>query len=186
MQIKSELRRELKNKRKNIKNKSDIDRIICGNLMRFDEYKKADLILFYAALDDEINIDACIENALSLDKKVGLPVCLDNNGNMNFYYISSLSDIKSGFFGVREPDTKKCTQITDFSKALCVVPAIAYDKLGYRLGYGKGYYDRFLQNFSSISVGLCYNELVNEKLPIGEYDIPVDYIITQNGLIAFK
>ncbi|MDE6768031.1 MAG: 5-formyltetrahydrofolate cyclo-ligase, partial [Eubacterium sp.] len=103
---------------------------------------------------------------------------------MKFYYINSLKDIKTGFFGVREPDTDICCEVADFNDSICIVPAIAYDKKGYRLGYGKGYYDRFLENFSFISVGLCYNELIMDVLPIGEYDIPVDYIITQDGILT--
>ena len=103
---------------------------------------------------------------------------------MEFYYINAMNDLKSGFFGVREPDINKCEKITDFSDSICIVPAIAYDKSGYRLGYGKGYYDRFLKNNTLISVGVCYNELIEENLPRDEYDIPVNYIITQSGLIV--
>lgn len=181
--MKNILRKELKVLRKNISVKSETDRKICKNLIDFEPYRNADTILFYAALEDEINIDRCIEHALSNGKKVALPVCIDNRGNMEYYYINSLSDIKTGFYGVREPDTVMCSRVKDFSNSLCVVPGIAYDKKGYRLGYGKGYYDRFLKKFTFISVGLCYNELVMETLPTGEYDVPVDYIITQNGII---
>lgn len=184
MQIKNEIRQELKAQRKNIKNKSFLDERICTNLINCDVYKKAGTVLFYAALDDEINIDKCIEDALTSGKNVALPACLDKTGNMKYYFINSLTDLKTGFFGLREPDTEMCQEVTDFTGSICIVPAIAFDKQGYRLGYGKGYYDRFLQNFSFISVGLCYNELVKDSLPIGEYDIPVNYIITQNGIIC--
>lgn len=182
--MKKELRKELKARRRNISNKSVSDSKICNYLTESSIYKNADTILFYAALDDEINIDECIAVALSQGKKVALPVCLDDEGHMKFYYINSLKDIKTGFFGVREPDADICCEVVDFNHSICIVPAIAYDKKGYRLGYGKGYYDRFLENFSFISVGLCYNELIMDVLPIGEYDIPVDYIITQNGILT--
>ena len=184
MQIKNELRKKLKSKRKNIEKKAQSDEFIRENLICSDLYLEAGQVLFYAALEDEINIDECITDALMLGKKVALPVCTDDNGNMSFYYINSIKDLKSGFFGVREPDINKCEKVTDFSGAVCIVPAIAYDKSGYRLGYGKGYYDRFLKNNSLISVGVCYNELIEDNLPKDEYDIPVNYIITQNGLIV--
>lgn len=184
MQIKKELRKELKAKRKNIEKKAQSDEFIRENLICSDLYLEAKQVLFYAALDDEINIDECIIDALMLGKKAALPVCTDEDGNMDFYYINSMDDLKSGFFGVREPDINKCKKVTDFSVSICVVPAIAYDKSGYRLGYGKGYYDRFLKNNSLISVGLCYNELIEDNLPVDEYDISVNYIITQNGLIV--
>lgn len=183
MQTKQSLRRELKIIRRNIENKKEADKKICENLMASDFYKNAETVLFYAALDDEINIDECIKSALSQGKRAALPVCLDDNGNMKFYYINSLKDIKIGFFGVREPDINICEEVMDFSSSVCIVPGIAYDKQGYRLGYGKGYYDRFLKNFTFISLGLCYNELMMNSLPTDEYDISVDYIITQDGLL---
>lgn len=182
--MKKDLRKILKKQRRSISDKSISDQRIRNYLMESDIFKNADAILFYAALDDEINIDECIDFALSKGKKAALPVCLDDNGNMKFYYIDSLNDIQTGYFGVREPDTDICREVTDFNNTICIVPGIVYDKNGYRLGYGKGYYDRFLENYSFISVGLCYNELIIDALPIGEYDVPVNYIITQNGLLA--
>ena len=184
MQIKSELRKELKQKRKNIRNKTELDRKICSNLLNCDVYKNAKTVLFYAALDDEINVDECINSALCSGKRVALPVCTDNQGSMKFYYINSLNDVRPGLFGVREPDTEICCEVADFTDAICIVPAIAYDKRGYRLGYGKGYYDRFLENFTFISVGLCYNEIVENILPIGEHDVPVNYIITEEDVLG--
>lgn len=86
----------------------------------------------------------------------------------------------------REPDVNKCKEVDDFSKSICIVPAIAYDKFGYRLGYGKGYYDRFLSAYHGICIGVQYDELVCEKLFIDKYDVPVDYIITQNGVFSTK
>ena len=102
---------------------------------------------------------------------------------MKYYYINSFNDMVSGSFGIREPDTEKCVEVTDFSASLCVVPAIAFDKRKYRLGYGKGYYDRFLKNYAYKSVGVCYNNLVVDELPADEYDIPVDIIITQDSVL---
>lgn len=186
MQIKKELRKELRKKRKLIDKKSEKDAYIRENLICSDLYLDAETILFYAALDDEIDVDECILDALMLGKKVALPVCINDKGDMKFYYISSMSDLKSGFFGVREPDAALCQEVTDFCNSICVVPGIAYDKNGYRLGYGKGYYDRFMKNNISLFVGLCYNELIEDELPKGDFDIPVKYIITQNGFIAVK
>ncbi len=180
MSVKSELRKELKLKRKLI-HSLQTDNKICENLICSDMYIHAKQILFYAALDDEINVDSCVNNALSLGKKVAFPRCSDDKGNMKFYYINSLNDLEEGFFGVREPNENAC-QVTDFSDTVCIVPAISYDLLGYRLGYGKGYYDRFLQNCSLISVGLCYNKLISDKIPADKHDVPVNYIITESGV----
>ncbi|MCC8073535.1 MAG: 5-formyltetrahydrofolate cyclo-ligase [Clostridiales bacterium] len=183
MSVKSELRKQFKSERKAISNKEEADIIICKNLLSSTFYKNAKTVLFYAALDDEINLDCCILDALNSNKKVALPVCLDNDGNMEFYYINSLDDILVASFGVREPNSN-CKKVTDFSGSVCIVPGIAFDRHGYRLGYGKGYYDRFLKNYTLNSVGVCYNKLIKEKLPVGEYDIAVDYIVSENGIFS--
>ncbi len=183
MLLKNQLRNELQLKRKAIVNKNEKDKAVCRKLLNSIDYKQADIILFYAALADEINIDECITKAISDGKKAALPVCIDDAGNMEFYYINSLDNIKIGSFGVREPDILNSAKVTEFDNSLCIVPAIAYDRSGCRLGYGKGYYDRFLGKYDFISIGLCYNELVVEKLPTDKFDIPVDKIITENGFL---
>lgn len=184
MQIKCELRKLLRLKRKAIEEKEAKDKKIGAFLQCNDHYIKSDLVLFYACLSDEINIDSCIVDALSYGKKVALPSCINECGDMNFYYIKSLDDLNNGYFGIREPNIDKCELVTDFDNCVCIVPALSYDARGYRLGYGKGYYDRFLQKNNCITIGLCYSELIVDELPTDEYDIPVDYIITQNGCIA--
>lgn len=183
MSVKKELRKEYKHLRNRLHH-FEYDLSVCELLIESEFYKKSETVLLYASLDDEICIDSVIINALENGKKVALPVCRDSNGNMDFYYINSLNELKTGSFSVREPDTTVCKICADFTNCLCVVPGIAFDKRGYRLGYGKGYYDRFLKNFTFNSVGLCYNELMVENLPNDEFDVPVDYIVTQDKVVS--
>lgn len=84
---------------------------------------------------------------------------------------------------MREPDPGLCAKASYFSGAVCVVPGLSFDRRGFRLGYGKGYYDRFLEKFTIITVGLCYNELLSGALPADAYDVPVDYIALQDSFI---
>ena len=186
MQIKDELRRLYKEKRKQISDKELKDDLICERFLSSDLYKNAELILCYASLDDEISTDKIIASVLCDGKKLALPLCTDRQGSMAFYLINSLSDISKGAFGIREPNAKLCKRVEDFEHSVCIVPALAFDKNGYRLGYGKGYYDRFLKNYGFISVGLCYNELLCEKLPKDEYDEAVDYIACDDKVILVK
>lgn len=178
MYLKNDLRKELRLKRLNIDNKQSADSLICNNIIHNDLYIKAEGILFYCANNEEINVDSCIENALALGKKVALPTCTDSNGNMNFYYINSLDDVKPGFFGIREPAVDDSRLVSDFKNHICIVPGIAFDKKGYRLGYGKGYYDRFLNSNEVYTIGICYSDLLIDKLPADKYDIAVNCIIT--------
>lgn len=182
-ELKSLLREAFKKTRKSIKDKADRDNAVYINFIESNLYKEAHQIFCYAALDDEINTEKIISKALSDGKKVALPVCLDLNGAMQFYYINSFDDIKTGTYGIKEPNTEICSKANDFSGAVCVVPALSFDMFGYRLGYGKGYYDRFLENFTSISVGLCYNSFLCKELPVDKYDKCVNCIFTENKII---
>ena len=186
MQIKKELRRFYREKRKSIADKEVKDKRICECFLNSELYKNARTLLCYAALKDEINTDSIIIRALKDGKKVALPRCLDFNGNMDFYYIKSLSELTEGAFGIREPDIHICGKVKNFTDCVCLVPALAYDKNGYRLGYGKGFYDRFFKKFIIISVGLCYNETLSDGLPVEEHDEAVDYIATDHEIICLN
>ena len=184
MLVKKELRKKYKLIRKNVVGKSEKDKKINDFLITSELFKKCDTILFYAALDDEVSVDGAIMNALENNKKVALPVCIDNMGKMQYYYIKSFDDIKIGSFNVREPDISKCELCNDFENSICIVPAIAFDKRGYRLGYGKGYYDRFLENYNHVTVGVTFDETLITQIPNDDYDIAVDFIVTQSGIKA--
>lgn len=184
MQLKSTLRKELLQKRKSITDKVLKDNAVFDNLVALQAFYDADTVLFYASLEDEISTDEAILFALEKGKRVALPLCIDKDGSMCFCYISSLDDLVCGSFNVREPDISKCERYypcDNSDNVICIVPAIAYDKNGYRLGYGKGYYDRFLAANDVYSIGLCYSDLVVDNLPINEYDIAVDLIVTEKG-----
>ena len=151
--------------------------------MSLDEIKKADTVLCYISLDDEICTDEIVSALLGLGKRVGAPYCVDNNGNMDFYYITDFDDLKIQSFGVREPVIEKCKKVTSFDNTIIILPGLCFDSNGNRLGYGKGYYDRFLQIHSLISVGLCYNSLIVKNVPTDTYDKKVDLIVSENGVV---
>lgn len=183
---KAEYRKILKSKRKEIKQKCNLDRRICMSFLHTELYKNTSCVFAYAALNDEINTDLIISTALDDNKKIALPYCTDKDGNMSFYYINSFDDLITGSFGIREPDITKCKIAMPDDNALIIVPGLSFDRFGYRLGYGKGYYDRVLEKFTFISVGLCYNTLIEEKLPVGRYDKKVNYLITEDNIISYN
>lgn len=186
MQIKDELRKKYKELRKSILNKFEKDDEICKRFISSELFRNADEVLCFYPLKYEINTLPIIEAALKLNKKTALPLCTDKNGNMDFYFIKSISDLSMGSYSIMEPDPDKCRKATEFSNAVCLVPGLSFDKEGYRLGYGKGYYDRFLEKFTYISVGLCYNEMTADKLPHDFHDINVDYIYTETQQLSCK
>lgn len=183
---KKELRSYIKIKRKSVENKAEKDSLVAQNLLSLDEIKKADTVLCYISLDDEICTDEIVHVLLDSGKSVGAPYCVDNNGNMDFYYITDFEDLRIQSFGVREPVIEKCKKVTSFDNTIIILPGLCFDLNGNRLGYGKGYYDRFLQIHSLISVGLCYNSLIVKKVPTDMYDKKADIIVTENDVIRIN
>ena len=97
--------------------------------------------------------------------------------------IDSLDDLEDGFFGVLEPDPQKAKKAETTEKSVCIVPAFLFDENGYRLGYGKGYYDRFLSKFEGKTVGICYDENIRNSLMHGKFDRPVGLIVTEKRIV---
>ena len=163
--------------------KADSDLRILNALLSLDEYKKASVIFAYASKGSEADTFGIIKRALDDNKAVALPKC-KSGGEMDFYFINSLNDLEPGCFGVLEP--KASLKRADSPEGLCIVPALAYSKGGIRLGYGKGYYDRFLPRFKGIAAGLCHHRLLTDKLPFYSTDYKVSLIITDKGIYITK
>ena len=98
------------------------------------------------------------------------------NNIINFYYINSLNDLKVGLFGILEPTTQE--KVNNYENTTCIVPGICFDKNNYRIGYGKGFYDKFLSNKNIYTIGICYKETLINKIPIDKYDISLNEIIS--------
>lgn len=159
--------------------KKKYDSQILRRLLSLYQYKKSSLILTYVSKDIEVDTIMLIDRALNDGKRVAAPKCLAGTRKMDFYYISSLADLETSTFGVLEPIVEKCERVEDFSDSLCIVPGMSFDVRGFRLGYGKGYYDRFLTDYPGGTAGLCYSECVKWTLPNGKYDRAVEVLVTE-------
>ncbi len=182
--LKQKIRAEYKAKRREIPadRKRWNDRKIRERVEALPSYKRAACLLCYVSLPDEVDTFALIENALSQGKMVCVPVSLEETHTVDFYRIRSLEELEPGTYGVLEPAPGKAEKITKFPRpAVCIVPGLVFDREGFRLGYGKGYYDRFLQRFRGVKIGVCYRELITELLPHGYYDRPVDWLVSEGG-----
>ncbi len=180
--IKQELRERYKQQRRALseEEKAQRDRAVAQAVTRLWQYKKNDTILCYVSTDIEVGTRLIIERALNDGKKVAVPRCVPGTRMMEFYYINSQDELSPGTFGVYEPDPNPEKLLTDMSEGLCLVPALSYDLEGYRLGYGKGYYDRYLAGFHGALVGLCYSDCVARHLPHGRYDRAVETLVTES------
>lgn len=178
--VKTDLRNGFKTKRTDMPEnvKISMDSEIQSRFLTLRQYIYCKTVFTYVSKNIEVDTLSLIRAAWANGKRVAVPRCVTETREMDFFYITNMSDLEEGAFGVLEPIADKCEKVTDFSKGLCIVPGLSFDAEGYRLGYGKGYYDRFLSKFQGDTVGLCYSNCIKWKLPHGYYDKPVDLIVT--------
>lgn len=186
MRTKNEVRIYAKKYRRDLADakKSLLDAQITENLLKSEEYAVCKTLLTYISKSEETDTLIIIKSALRDGKRVAVPCCLAD-GIMEFYRINSLSELKTGSYGISEPI---CTDnpITDFRDCLMVVPALATDTKGFRVGYGKGYYDRYIEKHECPRVALCYADMVFEDVFPNVYDKKVNCIVTENGTLRIN
>lgn len=174
-ELKQLLRRELIERRRAMDAlyKSAADEDIFRQLIPLID--NAGAVFTYASTEIEVDTRRVIEYCL--DK--GIPVALPVSGNteLSFFYIKNTSELRKGRFGIDEPPTED-PAFADFN-TLCIVPALCADGEGLRLGYGRGYYDRFLGKFTGISVIICYRSFKRE-VPAEPHDFKANYTIFDN------
>lgn len=150
--------------------KSIADGSIFNQLIPFVE--QADEVFCYASTEIEVDTRRLIDYCLSHKIPVALPVSLEHE--LDFYYIDSTTELKKGRYGIDEPPKDKPAFAG--KGTLCIVPALCADGKGLRLGYGKGYYDRFLSNFEGKSVIICYKDFKRE-VPAEPHDVRAMFTI---------
>lgn len=182
--IKSELRQKYRSLRQSMPQeiKTQKDEAIAAQVRRLWQYQRNSILLIYVSTPIEVDTFRIIQQALADGKRVAVPRCVPDTRNMEFYYIDSTDELEPGMFGVLEPSANPDRLYNECDGGLCIVPAFSYDWSGYRLGYGKGYYDRFLSRFEGNIVGICYSECVQRSLPHGRYDRPVELLVTESYL----
>lgn len=179
---KKALRTKCKEKRKNEVQKEEKDRLILNSFKSSDVYKNNDVFFVYVSTKIEVGTHELIRQMLSDGKKVACPVSNTADCSMEFYYISSFDDLKVGAYNILEPDAKLCKKAEPKDGQVCVVPGLAFDKTGARLGFGKGYYDRFLCKSKMQRCALCFQNCIEQKVPCDEFDIKVDFIFTEEKI----
>lgn len=180
-EVKKRLRLEYKAKRAAMtaEEKRESDYVITQTVLNSGFYADSQELLCYVSTDSEIDTKNIIAEALECGKSVFVPKCTEQKGVMRFYRIKSSDDLVSGKYGIMEPaDTDDDNEWKSSpKKALCIVPALCCDRSGNRLGYGGGYYDRFLREFGGMKVCLCYRRFADVDLPLEEHDVLCDAVI---------
>lgn len=183
--LKKRLREEIKEQRRGMspEAKAAADAKILDRLCGMREYGACKTLLTYVSLPIEVDTLKLIERALLDGKRVAVPRCVPGTRQMEFYVITDMEDLMPQTYGVLEPKPEVCSLLDNYDQSICIVPALAYDRMGYRLGYGAGYYDRFLSGYPGRKIGLVYQEHLRRWLWHGRYDITVDLVLTQKQLV---
>ena len=158
-------------------------RKILKKLIELESYRNAEIIHTYISMNDrnEVNTHELIETALQQGKSVVVPRIEDEN-RLSHHKIQGLDDLKTNDWGVPEPRGKADTKPAD--PDLILVPMVSGDKYKNRLGYGKGYYDRFLKETVGVKVGLLFDiQVYDHVLPTDKYDVPLDLLITERRIL---
>ncbi|MDO4530845.1 MAG: 5-formyltetrahydrofolate cyclo-ligase [Bacillota bacterium] len=160
--------------------RAEKSRRIMAHILESDAYKKARRVFTFVSIGSEVDTGALLLQAWRDGKGVAVPKTAANR-KMNFWRIESYGDLRIGRFGVSEP----CygTIVTPEEGDLFLVPGLLFDREKNRLGYGGGYYDTYFKNHGGFRrIGVAFSEQLSETtIPVGEFDIPLDDIVTENG-----
>jgi 5-formyltetrahydrofolate cyclo-ligase len=150
---------------------------------RLSWWHESDVVLAFRSLTREVQTDALLDAALEEGKQLGLPRVAA--GELRFHRVANVSlDLTRGSYGIEEPKPE-LPEISLRTRIIALIPGMAFTSSGARLGRGGGYYDRFLAAYGHgvTAVGLCFDLQLREELPTEEGDMPVDYVVTESGVI---
>lgn len=170
--MKDTIRKEMLLIRKNISNKKSKSKVIETKLLNLEIYKKTRVVAIYNSMKDEVSTNYLIKESLK-SKIVLLPKIINNK--MIFIKIDRDTKYQKSPFKILEPIGREYIDKID----LIIVPGVSFDRYLNRLGYGKGYYDKYLANSNSYKIGICFDEQITNDLPVEETDIKMNLVITE-------
>jgi 5-formyltetrahydrofolate cyclo-ligase len=153
-------------------------KLIERQLLKEEGFIKAERIMFYLDFDGEVKTETMINKARELGKEIYVPFCDTQENSLRPCIFNKDSVLKKGPYKTLEPQNRSVLPIDKLN--LVIVPALAFDENGNRLGRGKGYYDRFLKNISghTYSIGLAFDFQILPTLPVKPHDMPVDKVLS--------
>lgn len=183
---KKEMRAEMARRVKNLSPVycREADEAICRLILQADSYQTAQTIFCYVGTEREIDTSRLIHMMLRDEKTVVLPLCR-GKGVMEVRRIAGMGDLVSGTYGILEP-MLTCPLVEPEEIDLALVPCCTGNAQGQRLGYGGGYYDRYLPKTHCPTLLLCRHQLVREDIPFDDYDVRMDFLVTERGITACK
>ncbi|OIK16558.1 5-formyltetrahydrofolate cyclo-ligase [Bacillus sp. MUM 116] len=159
---------------------------IANRLFDDQDWKNAGVIGITISKEPEVDTYQIIRKAWELGKQVAVPKCLPMEKLLSFRILTEFSQLESVYYGLLEPKVELSKEINPQEIDLLIVPGVVYTKEGYRIGFGGGYYDRFLSNFRGKTTSLAFNIQVVPDFRIEKHDLPVSKIITNKEVIITK
>lgn len=186
---KAELRNLFRSKRHNLSqaDRNEASARIRTRLLGLPEVRLAKSVMLYVPTKNEVDTWPLLEHFWTVGVEVLLPRCRDDQpGFMDIHAVDNAAELGPGQFGLTEPILGLAPLVTEPEPDIILVPALAFDRRGFRLGFGGGYYDRFLSRLACqhLRVGLAYDFQIAERLPAESWDIPVQRVITQDTIIC--
>lgn len=183
-ELKSKLRREVKEQIKllDLKYCEETNTRIQEAILKLSEYQIAETVFCFVGTREEIDTATILQDALNQGKCVAVPKCI-GKGIMVAYQIQSLSELIEGAYGILEPDASKSIEIAPSQIDLALIPCLSANTKGQRIGYGGGFYDRYLEQTDAMRVVLCREQLMCEEIPVEEYDQLMEVVVSEERII---
>ena len=159
---------------------------LVGNLWNIDAFHKADCVLIYVSYRSEVETLDLIKKCLARRKIVAVPLTHPGQGLSAHQIIDPNQDLHPGYCGIPEPRVERTKLLNPEQIDTVLLPGSVFDLMGGRLGYGGGYYDRFLSNQApkASRIGLCYELQVVEKVPVEDHDQEMHYLVTEKRTVT--
>ncbi len=175
---KQEIRQIYLAKRLAVENKTEKSQTIMNKIIAMPCFRKAKTIAVYASLPFEVDTRRLILEGWTQKKRIAFPKVEGND--LSFYEVTSFDELfPNGPFGIREPASfpKRLVKKTEID--LIIVPGICFDQKKYRVGYGKGFYDRYLKECSAYKIGVCFEEQrYAGNIPVSDFDVAMDLVVS--------
>ncbi|EXJ24017.1 5-formyltetrahydrofolate cyclo-ligase [Alkalibacterium sp. AK22] len=164
-------------------NRNRIENDLLDHLFESSLWEQAVSIGVTVSSPREWDTRTIIEKAWEEDKYVCVPKSIHDSKALHFYKLTSFKQLEKGYFGLEEPVPDKTVRCQKADMDLLIVPGLIFNRQGFRIGYGGGYFDRFLKDFHGRTVSLLHSSQLVNTFEAEEHDVPVDYLITEEGLL---
>jgi 5-formyltetrahydrofolate cyclo-ligase len=184
MSDKQLLRRMFRQRRDSLDSRATRSADICARVAALPRYQQSRVLHCYLPIGSEVDTSPLLAQAFAQHKRVVVPVVQRGSRDLAHSWLLSASpgDLETGVFQTLQPRVLRPALLGDWD--MVIVPLLAFDRRGYRLGYGKGYYDRLLTAAPAATVGVAFAAQEAERLPNDAHDIPLNWIVTEHEVIA--